>query len=107
MEEDTAARGLGEAGHVQIAHSIWNRCVPRDLLKKYKRRKRDERGANRGKAVKALGAMLEAVRLTTKGIKRTKRGRTVSVFLRPKNKEKCRRILNPKKLHAADNRRPP
>ena len=29
------------------------------------------------------------------------------VFLRPKNKEKCRLIVNDKKLHAADNRQPP
>ena len=51
--------------------------------------------------------MVDSVKVTTKGIKRTKGRQTVSVFLRPKNKEKCRRILNPKKLHAADARRPP
>ena len=107
VEEETAARGLGEAGHVNIADSIWNRCVPKDLLKKYKRHMKAEKGQAQGKSARALGAMLEAVRVTTKGIKRTKKGRTVSVFLRPKNKEKCRLILNPKKLHAADKRRPP
>ena len=44
VEEQTAARGLGEAGHVHVADSIWNHCVPRDLLKKYKRHMRTERG---------------------------------------------------------------
>ena len=30
--EETARRGLGQAGSVTIADSIWNRCVPSNLL---------------------------------------------------------------------------
>ena len=74
VEEETAARGLGEAGHAHIADSIWNRCVPKDLLKKYKQHMRTEKGQKRGKSARALGTMLEAVRVTTKGIKRTTEG---------------------------------
>ena len=37
VSEETARRDLGEAGAVTIANSIWNRCVPHDLLSKYKR----------------------------------------------------------------------
>ena len=78
VEEEVAARGLGKAGHVHIADSIWNHCVPKDLPRtKYKRHMRTEKVQKRGKSARALGAMLEPVRVTTKGIKRRKRGREV------------------------------
>ena len=33
--EDTARRGLGEAGEVLVASAIWNCCVPENLLNRY------------------------------------------------------------------------
>ena len=36
VEEATARKSLGEAGSVTLADSIWQKCVPPDLLKTYK-----------------------------------------------------------------------
>ena len=38
---EMAARGVGEAGCVVVADSIWNRLVPHDLLRVYERARRD------------------------------------------------------------------
>ena len=107
--EDTARRGLGEAGSVTIADSIWNRCVPSDLLRKYRRHLRRTQVADsgRGKRAKVLGCMMEDVRVTTRGMKHTRKRATTTAFLRPKTAEKCRLLLNPEEVHAADTRRPP
>ena len=69
VTEDTARRGLGEAGLVTVAASIWNRCVPSDLLGKYRRHLRRERVADsgRGRRAKVLGCMFEDIRVTTRG----------------------------------------
>ena len=92
-----------------IAASIWNRCVPSDLLAKYRRHLRKQRVADigRGRRAKVLGCMFEDVRVTTRGVRRTRRKATTTVFLRPKTVEKCRLLLNPEEVHAADKRRPP
>jgi len=107
VDEEVAAKGLGEAGSVHLADSIWNSCVPKDLKKKYETHMKEAAQEIRGKPEAAVGAMLESVRVITRGTKRTSARRTVSVFLKPKNEEKCRLILNPKVLHGADRRRPP
>ena len=106
--EETARRGLGKAGSVTIADSIWNKCVPSDLLRKYRRRLRRTQVADsgRGHKAKVLGCMMEDVRVTTKGVKHTRRRATTTAFLRPKLKEKCRPLLNPEEVHEADARRP-
>ena len=109
VNEDTARQGLGEAGSVTIAASIWNRCVPSDLLDKYRQHlgKRRVADSGRGRRAKVLGCMFSDVRVTTRGVKRTGERATVTAFLRPKTAQKCRLLLNPEEIHAADGRRPP
>ena len=46
--EEMARRGLGEAGSVTIADSIWNKCVPSDLLDGYRRHLRQTREGEEG-----------------------------------------------------------
>ena len=107
--EETARRGLGAAGSVTIADSIWDRCVPWDLLPRYRRHLRRMRVADnrRGNKAKVLGCMMEDVRETTRWFKHTWRLATTTAFLRPKSKDKCRQLLNPEDVHEADDRRPP
>ena len=92
-----------------IADSIWNRCVPSDLLRKYQRHLTSTQVADRerGKRAKALGCMMEDVKVTTRGVKHTRRRATTTAFLRPKTAEKCRLLLNPEDVHKADARRAP
>ena len=51
--------------------------------------------------------MTEDIRVTTRGVKHTRRRATTTAFLRLKSKEKCRLLLNPEDVHEADFRRPP
>ena len=84
--EGTARRGLGEAGSVTVTDSIWNRCVPSDPLRRYRRHLKQTPVANsgRGKKAKVLGCMMEDVRVTTRGVKHTRRRATTTALLRPK-----------------------
>ena len=47
---EMAARGAGEAGRVVIADSIWNKLVPRDLLKVYEKARRERRSQTTDRA---------------------------------------------------------
>ena len=71
-----AERGVGEAGKVVVAEFIWNRLVCADLLRAYKRAQRNQGAANDGAAPKVspgpVGNMLEARRVDTGGLHRTK-----------------------------------
>ena len=91
-----------------IAESIWDRCVPCNLLSKYRRhlRRTDMADSGRGKKAEVLACMMEGVRVTTKGVKHTRRRATTTAFLRPKSKVRCRLLLNPDNVHKADARRP-
>ena len=62
-------QGLGEAGSVTIADSIWDRCVPRNLLSNYRRhlRRTDVADSRRGKKAEVLACMMEDVMVTTRG----------------------------------------
>ena len=106
VEEATAKRRLGEATSVTLADSIWRKCVPPDLLKKYRRHLRTVPAITKGND-ENLEHMLESVRTVTKGVKQTKKKATTSACLRPKTQEKCRLLLHPKEIHRADSRRPP
>ena len=63
--------------------------------------------SGRGKRAKVLGCMMEDVRVTTRGVKHTRRRATTTAFLRPKSKEKCRLLLNLEEVHEGDARPPP
>ena len=73
---EMAERGVGEAGRVVVAESIWKRLVPADLLRAYKRAQKNRGAANNSAAPKvSLGpvdSMLEALRVDTGGLHRTK-----------------------------------
>ena len=108
VDEATASKGLGESGSVEVAKSLWNKMVPSDLLRNYKAYiktggARDGQRPHRDPG--PLAAMLESIRVTTRGAKRTSRRPTTSCFLIPKNEEKCRFIMDPI-LNAVDPRRP-
>ena len=61
-----AARGVGEAGCVVVADSIWNRLVPRDLLRVYSAAQR-EWGEETTAPAKSgpVDSMLESLRVDT------------------------------------------
>ena len=72
------------------------------MLRTYQLHLRKRRGADsgRGKRAKVLGCMMEDVRVTTRGMKHTRKRATTTAFLRPKTAEKCRLLLNPEEVHA-------
>ena len=127
-----AARGVGEAGRVVVSPSIWNKVVPPDLAKVYKRAQKGKGGheatetglayapvsqAQKGKGEggdSELGGrpgpadkMLESVRVTTGGLHRTSAPPTTRMFLTWKNALKCRAILDARRVNEGDPRRPP
>ena len=66
---EMAARGVGEAGCVMIADSIWNKLVPRDLLRVYERARRDREAEASPPAKRGLvDSMLESLRVDTGGL---------------------------------------
>lgn len=108
VDEATAAKGLGEAGGVDVAASLWNKMVPTGLLQVYRTFIKSG-GAQQVQESRAaqgsLSEMLHSIRTTTRGAKITRDAPTTSSFLIPKNSEKCRFIMNPV-LNTADPRRP-
>ena len=103
-----AREGLGEAGDVTLADSIWDRCVPKGLLTKYKRHVKalPESPVCRGNQAPMLKAMMEAVRTIMRGAKHTTASPSTTAFLKPKNATKCRLLLNATAINAADKRAP-
>ena len=95
VTEDIAGKGLGEAGAVRIAHSIWRRLVPSNLRKQYTKCTREAQQPRFAPhSQHTVGRMLESVRVDTRGMRHTKARVSCSVFLRYKNAEKCRLLLN-------------
>ena len=93
---------------MEVAKSLLDKMVPSDLLRNYKTyiKTGGARGEQRPRGdPRPLAAMLESIRVTTRGAKRTNRKPTTSCFLIPKNEEKCRFIMDPI-LNAVDTRRP-
>ena len=108
MTEDMARAGLGKAGRVSVARSIWKKCVPADLLDVYLRafRSSSEFPTPNSRSPSKLRKMLNSVRLDASG-RITGRPASATAFLRNKNKTKCRLLLNATKINAVDVRRPP
>ena len=104
---EMAARGVGEAGCVVIANSIWNKLVPRDLLRVYKQTRQD-RGAEATPLAKRgrVDSMLESLRVDTGGLHLTSPSPTARMFLTYKNKLKCRAILDAWRVNFSDPRKP-
>ena len=63
---EMAARGVGEAGCVVVADSIWNRLVPRDLLRVYSAARRDHGEESTAPAKRGpVDSMLKSLRVDT------------------------------------------
>ena len=107
VTEDIAGKGLGEAGAVHIAHSIWRRLVPSNPRKQYTKCTREAQQPHFAPhSQHTVGRMLESVRVDTRGMRHTKARVSSSVFLRYKNAEKCRLLLNAVRINASDHRAP-
>ena len=66
---EMAARGVGEAGCVVVADSIWNRLVPRDLLRVYSAAQREHREESTAPAKRGpVDSMLESLRVDIGGL---------------------------------------
>ena len=92
---------------MHIVHSIWRRLVPRNLRKhytKFTRAPQQPRFAPHSQTT--VSRMLESVRVDTRGMRHTKARVSSSVFLRYKNAEKCRLLLNAVRINASDHRAP-
>ena len=87
---EMAARGVGEAGCVVVADSIWNRLVPRDLQSVYEKAQRDRRNATNSQCTPGrrgpVDSMLEPLRVDTGGLHLTSAPPTARMFLTYKNK---------------------
>ena len=108
--ESVAQMGLGKAGRVSGAPSIWNSCVPPDLLSVYVKhapRLRTSRAEHTQHKTRPLHAMFSNVYCVTKGVWPTGRKPTAKAFLRLKNAQKCRCILNATAINDTDTRKPP
>ena len=105
---EMAARGVGEAGCVVVADSIWNRLVPRDLLRVYSAAQRDRGEESTAPAKRGpVYSMLESLQVDTGGLHLTSALPTARMFLTYKNKLKCRAILDARRVNASDPRKPP
>ena len=92
---------------MHIAHSICRRLVPRNLRKHYTRCTRAAQLPHFAPHSRnTVGCMLESVRVDTRGMQHTKAPVSSSVFLRCKNAEKCRLLLNAVHINASDHRAP-
>ena len=92
---------------MHIANSIWGRLVPRNLRKQYTRCTRAAQQARFAPhSQNIVGHMLESVMVDTRGMRHTKARISSSVFLRYKNAEKCRLLLNAVRINASDHRAP-
>ena len=110
VPEEVAARGLGPAGHVSLASSLWRKCVPPRLRAVYRRHARTFRGEHprhQGPREAALRRMFESVHKVTKGVEPTAGRVSAAAFLTPKSTEKCRLLLNAPSINACDDRPQP
>ena len=105
IDPETAAKGLGSAGRVHVHAPLWRRLVPQDLLRAYEKHAK-ARGANLKSHCTKLPLMMRALRVDARGVKRTHLRPTSRAFLRPKNRQKCRMILDASPINEADPRRP-
>ena len=107
VPEQVAAKGLGPAGHVSLARSLWRKCVLRGLRAIYLRCTKSFscRGAARHSSATApLSHMFESVHAVTCGAKPTSAPVSASAFLGPESSDKCRLLLNASAINAYDER---
>ena len=108
---EMAARGMGEAGCVVAADSIWSRLVPRDLVSVYEKAQRDRRSATNSHCTPGwrgpLDSMLESLQVDTGGLHLTSAPPSARMFLTCKNKLKSRAILDARQVNSSGPRRPP
>ena len=79
---EMAARGVGEAGFVVVADSIWNKLVPPDLLRVYDRAQREREEETSPPAKRGpVDNMLESLRVDTGGLHLTSAPPTARMFL--------------------------
>ena len=106
---DMARAGVGRAGRVSVAASIWRRCMPDNLLDVYLRRfsSDSEIPCPQSRSHGILILMLQVVRVNALGFRSTSRPPTGTTFLPYKNHTKCRLLLNATTINATDRRRPP
>ena len=107
VTDSIAANGLGEAGRVPVARSLWKRIVPQGLRSVYARATRRAGDLHRSGAENPpMENMLSSVRCVTRGLRHTRPPVSSSVFLRYKNAQKCRLLLNAVRINASDPRPP-
>ena len=107
VTDDIAGKSLGEVGALHIAHSIRRRLVPRNLRKQYTKCTREAQQPRFAPhSQHTVGRMLESVRVDTRGMRHTQARVSSSVFLRYKNAEKCRLLLNAVRINASDHGAP-
>ena len=101
VPEQVAAKGLGPAGRVSLARSLWRKCVSRGLRAIYRRCTKSF------SATAPLSHMFELVHAVTCGAKPTSAPVSANAFVGPKFSEKCRLLLNATAINAYDGRPPP
>ena len=88
------------------SQSIWNRLVPGDLLRTYKREQKRRRAMERPAGTTGVpgpvDGMMEALRVSTGGLHSTRSRPTCRMFLTWKNKLKCRAILDARTVNEDD-----
>ena len=106
IDPETAAKGLGSGGRVHVHAPLRRRLVPQDLLRACEKHAK-ARGANLKSHRTKLPLMMRALRVDARGgVKRTHLRPTPRAFLHPKNRQKCRMILDASPINGADPRRP-
>ena len=91
VPEEVAVRGLGPAGRVNLADSLWHKFVPsglRAVYKRHARASREEHPQRRGPREAAVCRMFESLHKVTKGVKPTAGRVSATAFLRPKSAER-------------------
>ena len=90
-----------------MARSLWKRIVPRGLRSVYTRATRRAGDLHRSSAANPpMENMLASVRCVTRGLRHTRATVSSSVFLRYKNAQKCRLLLNAVRINPSDPRPP-
>ena len=106
VDPTVAARGLGQAGHVPIAESLWSRFASEDLRGRYQNWSQKTHGVGSSDVV-GVREMLDAL-VRDGALRKHKFVQEASgkAQVRPKSSEKCAFIFNCIKHNACDDRKP-
>ena len=106
-----AAAGLGPAGHVSVAPSLWRKCAPVGLRAIYwhgvAAAQRCLHMHNSRSVQLHRMFMFNSIHNVTKEVKPTTAPPTASAFPRPKSSTKCRCLLNATGINTLEPRPPP